>query len=176
MLDFILHMDSAQVFTLFAAGTFVVFIVSALAALVDFKEHSDTLGSAALLAILLELSYLVRSGAPGPMGIGETTWMIGGDLLALAIMVYWLATRVRWWKFVMAFLFVLGLVVHYAALNEWYAGQDFRYTSILYLNLIGALQLLVNATPGVRCVAGLLRSWVHGDRRRAVRVHHGLSR
>jgi len=176
MLDFILHMNSVQVFTLFAAGTFMVFVVSALAALVDFREHGDTLGSAALLAILLELSYLVRSGAPGPMGIGETTWMVGGDLLALVVTLYWLTTRVRWWKFVMSFLFVLGLVVHYAALKGWYAGQDFRYTSILYLNLIGALQLLVNAFPGVRCVAGLLRAGVHVDRRSAVRAHHGLSR
>lgn len=164
MVEYIMTMNSDQVFAISGAMIVVVMALAIWAALFNFRENADTLGIAALLTLILEISMVVRANPTPPSGIGTLIAFPIIDFLALCAVAYMFATRPRVWKFVVAFAFLAQLVAHFSFWHGWNNGQNTFPVYILTLNLLAGLQKLAAGYAGACGVAIGLSAWVH-DRR-----------
>lgn len=166
MVEYIMTMNSDQVFAIAGAMTVIVMALGIGAALTNFREHADTLGIAALLALILEISMVVRANPSPPGGVGTLIVFPIIDFVALCVVAYMFGTRPRVWKFVVAFAFLAQLVAHFSFWHGWTNGQNTVPVYILTLNLLAGLQKLAAGYAGACGVAIGLSAWLH-DRRPA---------
>lgn len=168
--------DSQQVFTVLGLTAAGVLLVSLGAAMVDFRSQGDTFLVSVLLGLILQLSWLIRSGPPGPMLIGETAWMAVLDFIGLGVMLLLLRARFAWWKLAMAATFLTMLAAHAGVHWGWLQGRDGRYNYIVSLNVLTFSQLCLLGAIGGRCVANAIDDGLFGHRRDPVHAGHGVSR
>ena len=164
----IMTMTSDQVFAIATVMVVIALALSAAAALFDFQEHSDTLGVAALLALVLEISYIVRSYPTPPDGMGTLSAFPVVDLIALGVMAVVFKSKPRIWKAVVAFAFLAQLVAHFGFWLSRNADTDTFPAYILTINLLAGLQKVALGVAGAHGVAIGLSARL--SRHRAARV------
>lgn len=170
MFQAIMTMTSEQVFTIATVMVVIAVALSAGAALFDFREHSDTLGVAALLAIILEISMVVRSYPTDPSGYGSMIVFPVVDLAGLCLVSFLFATRPKAWKAVVAFAFLAQLVAHFGFWSALSAGKDSHTVYILVGNLLAGLQKVALGIAGAHGVAVGLSAWLSRHRPAGVRA------
>lgn len=170
MVQAIMTMTSEQVFTIATVMVVIAVALSACAALLNFREHSDTLGVSALLAIILEISMVVRAYPTDPNGYGTMIVFPLVDLAALGVVSYLFATRPRVWKAVVAFAFLAQLVAHFGFWSALNSGKDSYSVYVLVGNLLAGLQKVALGIAGAHGVAVGLSAWLSRHRDDRVRA------
>lgn len=170
MLHAIMTMTTDQVFTIAAVMVVIALILSAGAALFDFQEHGDTLGVAALLALIVEISFIVRMYPSPPDGVGTLSAFPVVDVIALIIMGITFKAKPRLWKAVVAFAFIAQLSAHGGYWLGRYLGNDNFPVYTLTINLLAGLQKVALGIAGAHGVAVGLSAWLSRHRPAGVRA------
>lgn len=177
MLDYVMTMNSDQVFFLSAALMVVVMALAVGSALLNFRRGCDTLGISALLALILEISIVVRSHPTPPGGFGTLIVFPVIDLIALCLVAYMFVTKPDAWKFVVAFALLAQLVAHFSFWHALNSGKGTFPVYILTVNLLATIQKLAAGYAGARDVSVGIVAWLSRRRDGGLRpVHHGSPR
>ncbi|MCA0358741.1 MAG: hypothetical protein LCH78_18155 [Proteobacteria bacterium] len=170
MVEAIMTMTSDQVFAIATVMVVIALVLSIGAALFDFREHGDTLGVSALLALILQISMIVRAHPSDPHGYGTMIVFPLVDLAALCVVSYLFATRPRVWKAVVAFAFLAQLVAHFGFWSALNSGKDSYSVYVLIGNLLAGLQKLALGIAGAHGLAIGLSAWLSRHRYAGVRA------
>jgi hypothetical protein len=133
-------------------------LLNGIASRFDFKGFVDAFGISVMIVLIWVITNIMAVLFDPPTS-KTLHWLV--DFVGLSVcMISWRTHREAW-KLILAGLYLTQLGLHAAFWTEWETQPhgNMLYNYILCLNITWLLQLVVNAWPGGRHVAGRLLAW-----------------